>query len=76
MFYYCCWLQCDIPLTSSKTVPKSFYQYTTEEIEQEQEKSSDNPNLFGKSAYQTAYVAKDFPHEVGILLIEWKNDKY
>lgn len=49
---------------ASKTVPKKFYQYTTEEIEQEQEKSSDNPNLFGKSAYQTAYVAKDFPHEV------------
>ena len=57
-------LQCTIPTLASKTVPKSLYQFSTEEIEQGQERSSDDPNLFGKSAYQTAYVAKDFPHEV------------
>lgn len=53
-----------MPTAANKTVPKTFYHYTIQEIELEQEKSSDNPNLFGKSLYQTAYVAKDFPHEV------------
>ncbi|XP_067928437.1 SEC14-like protein 1 isoform X2 [Watersipora subatra] len=58
--------QCKSAITtlSNKTVPRTFYQYTTEEIELEQEKSSDNPSLLGRSAYQTAYVAKDFPQEV------------
>lgn len=66
MIFYYDYCQCSIPTLASKTVPKSYYQYNTEEIEQEQERSSDDPNLFGKSVYQTAYVAKDFPHEVGI----------
>ena len=60
-----CLFQCDVP--ERGLVPKSLY-FNREEDEERDRSPEDSP-FGGDSLYHTAYVMKDWPHEVAKSLL-------
>ena len=56
-------LQCDVP--EGGIVPKSLYAV---EDDMEKDRSPEDSHFRSDSLYHTAYVHKDFPHEVSVLV--------
>ncbi len=62
-------LQCDVP--EGGLVPKSLY-YSREEDEENKDRSPEESPFGGDTLYHTAYVMKDWPHEVRTSRFFWR----
>lgn len=57
--WFVLYLQCDVP--EGGLVPKTLYMG---DDDSEKDRSPDETPFGGESLYHTAYVVKDYPHEV------------
>ena len=67
-------LQCDVP--EGGLVPKSLYMNRDDEDEKDKDRSPEESPFGTDSLYHTAYVMKDWPHEVILYLIRASNGSF